>query len=66
MVQPSSAAMGSEMGTVLLLHKALIEDYISLTEISPAKSNGNKKPHRALSALSVYHVDGTEVILGNV
>lgn len=53
MVQPSSAAMGSEMGTVLLLHKALIEDYMSLTEISPAKSNGNKKPHRALSALSV-------------
>lgn len=62
----STAAMGSEMGTGLLLHKALIEDCMSLTEISPAKSNGSKNPHMALAVLSVYHVNGTEVILDKV
>lgn len=66
MVQPSTAAMGNEMGTSLLLNKALIEGCMPLTERSPTKSNGSKKPHRALTTLSVYHMDGTEVILGNV
>lgn len=54
---------GHEVGTDLSLHKVLLKDCTVTARRKPCKEQWRQK---ARGSLSVYHVCGTEIILGNV